>query len=130
MSSFKCLITTIILIITYIIFTFNYPQYHNINITDCEGNTLIKYLSLLNHFIFMFSNIYLLSLLNVSFDDFKKKVYIPCNIIQITYLWISICILNSTKCTNYLHLINYYSFVNSLFGLSAYGLYLKLALIV
>ena len=127
MSSFNCLIATGILIITYLLFTLNDPQYKIDNIDNCETNNLIKFISLSSHLIFIFSNVCLL-LLSVSLEDFKKNVCVPCNILQITYLWVSICVLNSAKCTNYLHLTNYYSFVNSLFWLSAYGLYLKLGL--
>jgi hypothetical protein len=127
MSSFNCLITTVILIITYIIFTLNYPQYIIDNIDDCKTNYVIKFISLMSHIIFMFSNIYLLSI-NTSFEEFKKKVYIPCSILQITYLWISIYVLNNAKCTNYIHLTNYYSFVNSAFWMSAYGIYIKLGI--
>ena len=82
----------------------------------------------MNHIIFLFGNIYLLLFNNTSFEQLKKNVYIPCVILQITYLWLAIYIINNTICSNYLQLTNYYSFINCAFWVSAYGLYLKLAI--
>jgi len=125
MSSFNCLIITILLIITYITFTYNFPQYENNNIY-CKPNNVIRFISLINHINFIIGNIYLL-FLRTTFEEYKKIV-IRCVILQITYLWISIFILNNAKCTPYLHLTNYYSFINSAFWMSAYGLYIKLVI--
>jgi len=124
MSSFNCLIATILLIVTYVIFTNNYPQYKIYEPLECIPNNTIKFTSLFNHIIFIFGNIYLLSL-NKSFEEFQKKVYIPCIILQITYLWTSLYIMKKVTCTNYYHLTQYYSFTDSAFWISAYGLYIK-----
>ena len=126
MSSINCLITTVILIVTYIIFTLNYPEYKTIR-NNCIINYENIFISSMNHIIFLGGNIYLLLFNNVSFNQLKN-VYIQCVILQNIYLWLAIYIINNTNCTNYLHLTNYYSFINYAFWLSAYGLYLKIAI--
>ena len=129
MTTINCLIVSVILFATYGLFTMNYPKYQTDNITyDCT-NDFIKYLSLINHCFFLGGNIILLVMMNLStIEQFKKIVFVPCAILQIIYLWLAIFIINNAICSTYLHLSNYYSFVNSFFWLSVYGLYLRLAL--
>ena len=76
MSSLNCLIITIILMASYVIFTLNYPQYQIETIIHNCQNNFIKFLSLMNHIIFLFGNIYLLLFNNTSFEQLKKNVHI------------------------------------------------------
>ena len=75
MLSFYCLLATIILIVSYTIFTYNYPPYdlfikafaHN-----CT-NDFIKFLSIINLSIFISGNLIVLFYNNTSYEQLKKK---------------------------------------------------------
>ena len=126
--SFNSLFVTIVLIITYVIFTLNYPEYEiDMNYNNCK-NDLIKYISIINNIIFVVGCIYLLLFVNPAFEQFKTRVYIPYSCLQITFLCTAIILLNNAKCANYMQLINYYSFIDAIFWVSAYWIYIKLGI--
>jgi hypothetical protein len=128
MLSFYCLLATIILIVSYTIFTYNSPPYDlfiKVFAHNCT-NDFIKFLSIINLSIFISGNLIVLFYNNTSYEQLKKKVYIPCVILQIIYLNVATFIINYATCSNHIQLTNYYYFVNGLFWLSIYGLYCKL----